>query len=292
MRVLVLGGGGMIGSAIRNEARGVGSLELLPASHRDRPGHIRVEYESLATARAWIEVLQQFRIDAVVNCVGIWSGTAEEFERIQYAVPVALFDACASLRARIVHVSALGFSPDSPLAYASTKARADRYLLEHCPSGVVVYPSLVFGTEGDSTRFFLKLAALPLQVDFGFARNLQPVHVREVAQAVVDALNQAEPPRIIECTGTHPVSIPEYLAALREGMGLRPVRFTLKLPRWSGRLLFEAGELLGARFINRQTWALLQTGTQSERNHPAAVPYAAFATPRDRPGRRPRCTSL
>jgi hypothetical protein len=84
VRVLVLGASGTIGRAIQNEARGVGSLELLPASHRGRPGHIRLDYESLLTA-------DSHRIAAVVNCVGIWSGTAEEFERVQYTVPVALF---------------------------------------------------------------------------------------------------------------------------------------------------------------------------------------------------------
>jgi nucleoside-diphosphate-sugar epimerase len=81
VRVLVLGASGTIGRAIQNEARGVGSLELLPASHRGRPGHIRLDYESLLTADAWREVLESHRIAAVVNCVGIWSGTAEEFER-------------------------------------------------------------------------------------------------------------------------------------------------------------------------------------------------------------------
>ena len=281
VRVLVLGASGTIGRAIQSEARGIGSLELAPASHSGKPGHIQIDYESLLTADAWGEVLQSHRIAAVVNCIGIWSGTTEEFERIQYTVPVALFDACASLGIRVVHLSALGFSSGSPLPYASTKARADRYLLEHCPMGVVVRPSLVFGREGDSTKFFLNLAALPLQVDFGFARNLQPVHVREVARAVVDALVQTEPPRVVECAGTHRVSIPEYFAALRRGMGLGPAHFTLMLPPWCARLLFEAGELLGAHFINHQTWVLLQTGTHSGKGHPTATPYEEFATPLD-----------
>lgn len=272
----------MIGRAIQEEARAGEALELLPASHRDRPGHLLIDYESLTTAEAWAAALTNHRIDAVVNCVGIWSGTVERFELVQYTVPVALFDACSRLNIRIVHISALGFSADSPLPYASTKARADQYLLEHCPSGVVVYPSLVFGSDGDSSQFFLNLAALPLQVDFGFARNLQPVHVCEVARAVVSVLRQEAPPRAIECAGVHPVTIPEYFDALRVGMGLKPVLLKLKLPVWCGRLLFQAGELLGAHFINRQTWTLLDTGTQSEKQNPSALPYSRFATPVDR----------
>jgi uncharacterized protein YbjT (DUF2867 family) len=281
-RVLVLGASGMIGRAIQAEARGDTTLQLLPASHRSRPGHIPIAYESLTTAGAWARVLGEHRIDAVVNCVGIWSGSDEQFERVQYTVPVALFDACGQLGLRVVHLSALGFAVDSPLPYASTKARADRYLIEHCPTGVVVYPSLVFGSDGDSSRFFLNLAALPLQVDLGLASNLQPVHVREVAAAVVGALRDERPPRAIECAGTRPVTMAEYIDALRTGMGLGPARVTLKLPRWCARVLFAAGECLGARFVNHQTWTLLQTGTQSGRPNPEALPYNRFASPADR----------
>ncbi len=272
----------MIGQAVQEMGRRDHALELLPASHRNRPGHIRIDYESLTGAQAWALVLSEQRIDAVVNCVGIWSGTVEEFERVQYTVPVALFDACRSLGTRVVHLSALGFSPDSPLPYASTKARAEQYLLEHCPPGVVVRPSVVFGGDGKSSRFFLNLAALPLQVDFGFARNLQPVHVREVAEAVIAALCHERPPRTMDCAGTHPVSIPEYFDALRAGMGLGPARLRLKLPTGCGKLLFGAGEALGAHFVNRQSWALLQRGTQSGALNPAALPYEQFATQADR----------
>lgn len=281
-RVLVLGASGMIGRAIQEEARKAEELEVLPASHRHRPGHVHVDYESLTTPEAWVHVLRDQRIDAVVNCVGIWAGTVEQFELVQYTVPVALFDACSQLGTRIVHLSALGFSVQSPLPYASTKARADKYLQEHCEPGVVVSPSLVFGGDGDSSRFFLNLAALPLQVDFGFPRNLQPVHVREVARAVVGALREEAPQRTIECVGTHPVSIPEYFDALRAGMGLKTARLKLKLPTWCGHLLFQAGELLGAHFVNRQTWVLLETGTQDGKQNPAALPYRQFATSGDR----------
>lgn len=281
-RVLVLGASGMIGRAIQEEARAAKELELLPASHRDRPGHVHIDYASLTTPQAWVQVLRGQRIDAVVNCVGIWTGTVEQFELVQYTVPVALFDACSQLGIRVVHLSALGFSAQSPLPYASTKARADQYLLAHCAHGVVVCPSLVFGSDGDSSKFFLNLAALPLQVDFGFSKNLQPVHVREVARAVVGALRQQAPQRTMECVGTHPVSIPEYFDALRAGMGLKPARLKLKLPTWCGKLLFRAGELLGAHFVNRQTWVLLETGTQNGKPNPAALPYRQFATADDR----------
>ena len=117
-----------------------------------------------------------------------------------------------------------------------------RYLLDCCGQGTVVYPSLVFGRDGRSTQFFLNLAALPVQVDFGLPRNLQPVHVDEVAHAVVAALTAPTPARAIEYAGTHAVSIPENFAALRTRLGLRPAApVRLKVSLSWGRSLFTIG---------------------------------------------------
>ena len=49
----------------------------------------------------WSRVIAEHRLDAVVNCVGIWSGSVETFERVQYTVPVALFDACVFYPAQL-----------------------------------------------------------------------------------------------------------------------------------------------------------------------------------------------
>lgn len=272
-RVLVLGASGMIGRAIEAQAWLEDSLELVPASHRTIDGYAHVDYESLTTRAAWVDVLRSHGIDAVVNCVGIWQGRPETFELVQYIVPVALFDACTELGLRIVHVSALGFPEDSPLPYASTKVRADRYLLANCPPGVVVYPSLVFGHDGGSSKFFMDLAALPVHADFGLGQNLQPVHVDEVASKVLAALVAETPERVIEAAGPYPISNAEYFSGLRKGMGLGPAWVTAKVPEWCGKLIFGAGALVRHPYINHQTWTLLQAGTRGTKHYPDARPY-------------------
>lgn len=250
---------------------------MLAASHRACSGFVHVNYESLTDAAAWVQVLLSHQIDVVVNCVGIWSGTSAYFELVQFTVPVALFDACSQLGLRVVHVSALGFDVDSPLPYVATKARADRYLLQNCPSGVVIYPSLVFGPAGRSSRFFLGLAALPVQVDFGYERNLQPVHVQDVAATILSAVRHPSPARSLACAGTHVVAIPEYFDALRKGMGLPTPWLSIRVPRWCGKALFIAGQALGRHFVNRQSWALLESGTHADASNPHARPYESFA---------------
>lgn len=281
-RVLILGASGMIGTAVQQALQNNPHWQAVPATHRNLSGYVQVPYEVLDAPELWALVLRLHDVQAVVNCVGIWNGSRETFERVQYDVPVALFRACEAEGIRVVHVSALGFSPESELPYASTKARADRYLLEHCPdTGNVVYPSLVFGSTGNSSRFFMNLAALPIQADFDFQANLQPVHVDDVAKAVVDALNGRCESPVVEVAGTHRISAAEYFTHLRRGMGLGPATLSIRLPRWCGKALFMAGEAFGAHFVNKQSWTLLEDGTCSAKSFPTARPYDTFATKQD-----------
>ncbi|MDO8415190.1 MAG: SDR family oxidoreductase [Agitococcus sp.] len=285
-RVLVLGASGTVGQAFLHVAASDSTLELLPASQRVLPNYTTIDYKAMTTADAWKSTLSQLDIHTVVNCVGIWSGSAELFEQVQYTVPVALFDACTSLGCALVHISALGFSSKSSLPYASTKARADEYLLQYCPTGVIILPSLIFDPLGKSSRFFLQLAALPLHMDFGYQPNLQPVHVHEVAQHILAAVTGQQKEVQQEVAGTHRIAVSDYLAALRKGMGLAPALCTITAPSWMGKAIFWLGDLAGAHFVNSQAWSLLQNGTAGTAQHPEALPYENFTTSKDLAGVR------
>jgi len=280
-RVLVLGASGLVGTAVLNEASRYPELVCVPATRGTRDGFVNLPFDTLTTPSAWAKVLQDLNVQSVVNCVGIWSGTPDTFELIQYQVPAALGLACARLKLHLTHVSALGFKADSPLPYVSTKARAAQYILDKVPGSTIIYPSLIFGTTGQSTRFFMQLAALPIQADLGYPKNLQPVHVDEVARAVVDSVRGARLEREIDCAGRTRVSIHEYLTGLRTGMGLKRSWLTVNMPRAATKTMFLLGEKFGSQFINKQTYALLTEGTHSDRDFPTARPYEAYAQPAD-----------
>jgi uncharacterized protein YbjT (DUF2867 family) len=278
-RVLILGASGMIGQAVLKQLGEDDAWEAVPASHRSLPGYVRLPYENMDTAEKWAALLAQHNIQGVVNCVGIWSGSDAEFERIQHTVPLCLFEACERLGIRVVHVSALGFSPQSPLPYVHTKARTDlRFQAAYAHLGAVVQPSIVFGSTGRSSRFFMGLASLPVLVDFAYRENLQPVYVDDVARAVVSVLHGENAMPVVEVAGTHRISAVQYFRHLRCGMGFKPAWFTLHLPRWMGRVMFSCGEMLHSHFVNHQAWSLLEEGTCSARDFPDAQPYDTFAT--------------
>jgi uncharacterized protein YbjT (DUF2867 family) len=278
-RVLVLGASGLIGSAICREALRHPSLQCIPASREAREGFLSIPYSKLTRPEDWVALLQEHDIESVVNCIGLWKGSKEVFERIQFEVPTALGRACAHLKLHLVHVSALGFRESSPLPYVSTKPRADKFIYDNVPGSTIVYPSLVFGPSGQSTRFFLQLAALPVHADLGYPQNLQPVHVEDVARAVVASLRGEIRERRIECAGQSRITVSEYLAHLRQGMGLGRPRLTIAMPKSVTRAMFSFGDKLGSQFVNKQTFALLADGTCSKDDQPHVRPYENYATP-------------
>lgn len=129
---------------------------------------------------------------AVINLVGIISESgAQRFEAVHAAGVERLARATAAAGIPIlVHVSALGADENSPSSYARSKARGEAAARRHMARAAILRPSVMFGADD---RFFNRFAALmrltpvffPL---IGETARFQPVYVKDVAEAVVRAL--------------------------------------------------------------------------------------------------------
>lgn len=154
----------------------VGQIHAVQANIRDRA--------SVEAAARGAHVL--------VNLVGIlFERGRQRFEAVHTigAEHVAL--TAAAQGARLAHVSAIGADPQSPSAYARSKAEGERRVLAAQPAATIVRPSILFGPEDDFFNRFAALArispALPL-VGGGHTR-FQPVFVGNVAAAIADAVD-------------------------------------------------------------------------------------------------------
>jgi NADH dehydrogenase len=135
--------------------------------------------------------------DAVVNLVAILSETGRQrFEAVNSAGARAVAEATrAAGIERLVHVSAIGADPDSPSAYARSKAAGEAAVHETMPGGVIFRPSIMFGPED---RFFNRFASLarvfPAFPLFGGGHTrFQPVFAGDVARAIADAVEGKVP---------------------------------------------------------------------------------------------------
>lgn len=284
MRILVTGATGFIGGAVVDAllARGhqpVAAVRDVAAARRRWPGIGTVACDFMHDRRpeTWRPRLEG--IDAVVNAVGILrESRAATFAALHSATPRALFAACAEAGvARVVQVSALGADAQAASGYHLSKREADEALLALPLRGTVIQPSVVFAPEGASAGAFLAMASLPLlALPAGGVQTLAPVHLDDVVDAIVRALEGDAPPARIEAVGPDCLAMRDYLARLRRALGRRGQRvLPVAMP------LVRVGAHLMARvpgsIVDPDTIAMLERG-----NCAPSGPFAAFL------GRAPR----
>src|SRR6185503_17865305 len=127
----------------------------------------------------------------VINLVGIlFERGRQRFEAVQAEGAHHVARAAAAAGARVIHVSALGVDPDSPAAYARTKAAGEAAVLAAAGDATIFRPSILFGPEDDFFNRFAAMARLSpaLPLVGGGETKFQPVFVGDVAQAILRAV--------------------------------------------------------------------------------------------------------
>ena len=173
------GAAGDIRAIVRDPGRAAtelphAGLELRQADVTD-PGSLRGAFDG---------------IDAVVHTVAIPTERHGSFERVNAEGTRAVVREAerAGVR-RLVHVSAIGASAESPYPFLRTKGEGEAAVAGSGLPHVVLRPSILFGPGDDffpRLRFSLRFPVVPLP---GGGRALfQPLHVEDLARAIRAAL--------------------------------------------------------------------------------------------------------
>jgi uncharacterized protein YbjT (DUF2867 family) len=192
-KIVVLGGSGFIGRHVVASLVRRGIKVTVPSRRRERAKHLIllptvdvVETDLLASGA--LERLVRGH-DAVINLVGVLHGP--DFDNPHVKLPLALIDACRATGVkRLVHMSALGASPDGPSAYQRSKGEGEQAVMQAKDLEVTVFrPSVVFGPEDHFLNTFACLARFsPLLMVPSPDARFQPVYVGDVAEAIVTSL--------------------------------------------------------------------------------------------------------
>lgn len=222
---LLVGGSGFIGSAIARRLAARGERVVIPSRRRERaralillPGVEVVEadvHDQAQLARLAAGA------DAAISLVGILHGDAgtpygRRFREAHVDLPRKLAAACATAGVpRLLHASALGAAADAPSMYLRSKADGEKALFDAAgPVAVTVFrPSVVFGRDDRFLNLFAQLQTHAPCVPVGRPQaRLQPVHVEDVAQAFVNALDgQATAGRSFELAGPRVYTLRELI---------------------------------------------------------------------------------
>ena len=262
----VFGGSGFIGRYVvkRLATRGFvvrvattdpeGSLFLKPMG---AVGQVVPLYASVANDAGVARAVEG--ADLVINLVGILAERrAGDFEALQGEAPgrIARLAIAAGVR-RMVHVSAIGANPGSASQYAASKGRGEANVRAAFPAATILRPSLVFGAEDKFFNRFAQLAQfMPFMPVIAGDSRFQPVHVANVADAVIAALTQdGAVGGVYELGGPRVWRFRELLAYILEITGRR--RRLIDIPMGLARLQAAICEHLPGKPLTRDQLLLL-----------------------------------
>ena len=200
--VLVVGGAGFIGSAFVRRLVAHGIKVVVPTRRRERARHLIV-LPTVDVVQADVHDPPTLKhlvsgMDAVISLAGILHGDratpyGARFKAAHVDLPRSLAAACAAAGvARLLHVSSLGAGANAPSMYLRSKA-AGEDAVRSAPGATAVTifrPSVVFGQEDKFINLFARIQRYVPFVAVGRPQaRMQPVHVEDVAQAMVAAID-------------------------------------------------------------------------------------------------------
>jgi len=204
MTATVFGASGFLGSYVVNQFGKVGSRCILPyrgdeiQMRKLKPmgdlGQVHPYQMSIRNIDEIQRAISESNI--VINLLGRHLETSRfSFQDVNVSFPAVLAELCAEQGVeRLVHVSAMGASTDSPSAWLRSKAAGEAAVLEGYPDATIVRPATMFG---DEDRFLNRIAKLTQSLPFmplvdAGATTQQPVYVNDVASAIFWAATTPE----------------------------------------------------------------------------------------------------
>jgi NADH dehydrogenase len=244
--VTIYGGSGFIGRHVVRAIAKTGARMRVAVRRPELAGHLQplggVGQISVVQANVRFPeslIAPSRGADAVVNLVGILFPTGKQsFKAVQDEGARHVAEAAwAAGASALVHVSAIGASPEAKSVYARTKAEGELAVREIFPQVVILRPSIVFGSEDDFFNRFAALArALPaLPLIGGGKTRLEPVFAGDVAKAVVAGITgQAQAGAPYELGGPEILTMKDVMQRVLDYTMRK--RLLVPLPFWLAKL--------------------------------------------------------
>lgn len=254
MRVLILGGNGLIGSAVTFALarRGHGLVAIgrdIAAASRRMP---EIDWRSADVSRftnveAWYPWLEG--MDAIVNCAGaLQDGARDDVKALQETAMLALYAAAkTSGIGLLVQISARTDGAAAESHFLSSKRVADETLAQSGTPFVVLRPALVIGRHCYGGSSLLRaLAAFPFVTPLVNAdAPIQVTALDDVALAVAQALEGEIPAGSdFDIAAPQTFTLAQIVARHRAWLGLPPAS-VLAIPALAASAVSRIADLLG-----------------------------------------------
>ena len=254
MRVLVLGGYGLIGCALvrrliddGHEVTGLGRSAAKGRAVSANADWMSADIAQLSTPERWADILTDF--DVVVNAAGVLqAGLADDVTAVQETAIIALVEACERNGTRqMIQISAPGVSETSDTEFYRTKSRADEAIKASKLNWVIFRPGLVISPQAyGGTSLLRLLAAFPVVQPILFEETpIQTVSIDDVASAVSFAISENLSGADHDLVSPETTTLGDTLSAFRSWLGFAPARAQIPVPKWCGYLIAKGADIAG-----------------------------------------------
>lgn len=244
MRILLVGGTGLVGSAIHARLSTEGHECVLVSRHPDAAPdtqHVTLDVARTTDASKWKGILAG--VDAVINAAGALQG--QDMQGVHVAGSAALYTACESAGVRrVILFSAIGIDRDAPTDFSRSKRDGEAALMARDLDWVVLRPSVVVGRPAYGGSALLRgLASLPVLPVMPDTAAIQPVYLDDVVETVLFFLQPGAPSRIaLDLAGPRRIAFSDSVALFRAWLRWKPA-YRLHLPSWAASGAYRAGDL-------------------------------------------------
>lgn len=254
MKILVLGGYGLIGLSITkallaagHEVTGLGRSAAKGRAAAPQADWVSRDLSQMTDEAGWADVLAG--MDVVVNAAGVLQdGMNDRVMAVQRDAVQAMAAACKAAGVRqIIQISAPGVSTSSDTVFYRSKAEGDAAVKGSGVHWVIFRPGLVLSPQAyGGTSLLRQLAAVPLvqPVMLGDA-DIRTVHVDDVADAVVRAVEKGLTELDADLLSAEPTRLEDLILAIRSWLGFTPPRAVIRTPYFLGALTARLGDIAG-----------------------------------------------
>jgi uncharacterized protein YbjT (DUF2867 family) len=247
MKIAVIGGTGLIGSAIvaHLSSRGHSAISMSRSARLASQAAISVDLNKATSPSYWLPHLNG--VEAVVNCAGVLQDSPiDSTSMVHHRGIATLFAACEQLKIRrVIHFSAIGVDRETPSSFSETKLSGDKALMERDLDWIILRPSVVIGRAAYGASALMRgLAALPALPVMPNTGQLQIILLEDVVRTVEHFLGPGAPTRkIVELVGPHRYSFLEVVALIRRWCRWPPAR-EIHLPNIASSVMYKFGDMI------------------------------------------------
>ena len=255
MKILIIGVSGLIGRQLYSTLSQEGH-DVVGCS-RKRVAFIKWQLLNFKQSlHEWESQLQE--VELVINAVGIFKQSKQQsFAAIHESGPKILFEACQNLNVKVMQISAIGAEKDNPLnEFLQSKRKADQYLLKQKQANIILYPGIVLGEQGRSTRQLSVLALMNcMPLVFGRHKELPVVSLQQLMSTIIKLIESWPSKSLSISLLAKPETMENLLNNLRCWMGMKNGRF-IYIPKMLVNSFFFLFPTLSMGAFNKQSFAM------------------------------------